>query len=202
MAPLLTSPVGGEYSGKRVAIFGGSFNPPHVAHQMAVLWTLETQPVDEVWLVPTFKHAFEKQLAPFEDRLEMCRRAAAPFGPRAQVSAIEQELAEEHSYTLHTLRALAAKHPDVAWRLIIGADILPDRGKWFRWDEVERLAPPIVVGRQGYAAPPELGTIVELPAISSTTVRARVAAGEPIDACVPKSVVSLIRERGLYRAGT
>jgi nicotinate-nucleotide adenylyltransferase len=183
-----------------VAIFGGSFNPPHVAHQMAVLWTLETQAVDEVWLVPTFKHAFEKQLAPFEDRLEMCRRAVAPLGARVQVSAIEAELAAEHSYTLHTLEALAQRHPRTSWRLIIGADILPDRGKWYRWDEVEKIAPPIIVGRQGYVAPPELGTIVELPAISSTAVRARIFAGQPIDALVPRAVASWIAERGLYKA--
>jgi len=65
----------------RVAIYGGSFNPPHVAHQLAALYVLETQPVDELWFVPCFKHPFEKALESFEDRLEMCRRAAAPLGP-------------------------------------------------------------------------------------------------------------------------
>jgi nicotinate-nucleotide adenylyltransferase len=189
---------------KTVAFFGGSFNPPHLAHQLACLTVLETRAVDEVLLVPTFKHAFEKQLAPFEDRLEMCRRAAAGLGSRLQVSAIERELAERRgpeapSYTLVTLQALAARAPGARFRLIIGADILPDRGKWYRWEEVEALAPPIVLGRQGYAAPPELGELVELPGISSTAVRARVAEGGPIDHLVPAGVVSYIVERGLYR---
>jgi nicotinate-nucleotide adenylyltransferase len=187
---------------KTVAIFGGSFNPPHVAHQMACLWVLATQSVDEVWLIPTWRHAFEKQLAPFADRLAMCRLAAAPLGPRVQVSTIEEELAGEHSRTLVTLEALSARHPDVAWRLVIGADILPERGKWYRWEEVERLAPPIVLGRQGYVAPPELGELVELPAISSTLVRARVGAGESIASLVPREVASYLGERGLYRAGS
>lgn len=185
--------------GKTVAIFGGSFNPPHVAHQLACLYALETQPIDAVWLIPTWRHAFEKQLAPFEDRLEMCRRAAAPLGPRVQVSTVERELAGEHSRTLVTLEALARQHPAHQWRLIIGADILPERGKWYRWEAVERLAPPIVLGRQGYAAPPELGPLVELPGISSTVVRARVAQGEAIDTLVPREVVGYIVERGLYK---
>ena len=44
----------------RVALFGGSFNPPHVAHQLVALYVLETQPVDELWLIPCFQHPFEK----------------------------------------------------------------------------------------------------------------------------------------------
>ena len=66
----------------RVALFGGSFNPPHVAHQLAALYVLETAPVDELWFVPAFEHAFGKPLAPFDDRLAMCELAAAALGPR------------------------------------------------------------------------------------------------------------------------
>ena len=48
----------------RVALFGGSFNPPHVAHQLVALYVLETQPVDELWFVPVYEHVFGKPLAP------------------------------------------------------------------------------------------------------------------------------------------
>ena len=184
---------------RTLAFFGGSFNPPHVAHQMVCLYVLETQPVDEVRVVPCHRHPFDKSLAPFADRLEMCRRAMAPLGGRARGSEIEAELGGESSRTLVTLEALAAREPGTAWRLIIGADILPEREKWHRWGDIERLAPPIVVGRQGYPAPPELGPLVEVSAISSTEIRARVARGEGIDAFVPRQVVAWIRERGLYR---
>ena len=44
----------------RVAIFGGSFDPPHVGHQMACLYVLATAPVEEVWFVPVYRHAFGK----------------------------------------------------------------------------------------------------------------------------------------------
>jgi nicotinate-nucleotide adenylyltransferase len=186
----------------RAAIFGGSFNPPHIAHAMASLWVLETCAVDEVWVVPCFRHAFDKQLADFEDRLEMCRLALAPLGPRVQISTVERDIDRGDgtpSRTLDTLIALGAQHASARFRLVIGADILRERGKWHRWDEVEKLAPPIVVGRQGYVAPPELGALVDMPGISSTEVRSRIAGGEPIDHLVPRAVAEYISRRGLYR---
>ncbi|HEY6038658.1 MAG TPA: hypothetical protein VIV58_30455, partial [Kofleriaceae bacterium] len=82
----------------RIALFGGSFNPPHVAHQLVALYVLETQPVDELWFVPTFVHPFHKQLVPYEDRLAMCELAAAPLGPRVKVSRAEQELAQQPDF--------------------------------------------------------------------------------------------------------
>ena len=186
-----------EFS-RTIAFFGGSFNPPHVAHQLACLVVLETQPVDEVLVVPCFRHPFDKPLASFADRLEMCRLAVAPLGSRAGVSDIEAELGGKASLTLATLEALGRRHPDAVFRLVIGADILPERGKWWRWNDVERLAPPIVLGRQGCPTPPEIGDVLELPAVSSTDIRARVAAGASIDHMVPRSVAAYIRDRGLY----
>jgi nicotinate-nucleotide adenylyltransferase len=180
-----------------VALFGGSFNPPHVAHQMACLWVLETQPVDEVLIVPTWRHAFDKALASFDDRLEMCRLAMAPLGPRVAVSSIERDLGGEASRTFLTLEALAARRPDARFRVVIGSDILPEKEKWYRWSDIERIAPPLVVGRQGY---PSAGAArVDIPGVSSTEIRARIERGDSIEGLVPRSVARYIEERGLYR---
>jgi nicotinate-nucleotide adenylyltransferase len=178
------------------AVFGGSFNPPHVAHQMACLLVLETEEVDAVLVVPTFRHPFDKQLCPYEHRLEMARLAMAPLGDRATVSDIERSLGGEASLTLHTLEALAAAHPGASLRLVIGSDILREREKWYRWDAIERLAPCIVVARAGF---PVEGSPVELPAISSTDVRARLARGESGLPLVPRAVSAYIRAHGLYQ---
>jgi len=179
------------------AVFGGSFNPPHVAHQMAALYVLETQPVDAVVVVPAYRHPFDKKLTSFEHRLEMTRLAMAPLGPRAVVSDVEREIGGEASLTLHTLQALSARHPDVSLRLVIGSDILPEREKWYRWDEVARLAPPIIIARAGFPAPDDAA--VEMPAVSSTEVRARLARGESGLPLVPRSVSDYILVHGLYR---
>ena len=66
----------GDLPERRVAIFGGSFNPPHVAHALAVVYALSVAPIDEVLVVPVFRHPFSKELAPFEDRVRMCELAA------------------------------------------------------------------------------------------------------------------------------
>jgi nicotinate-nucleotide adenylyltransferase len=186
----------------RIAVFGGSFNPPHVAHQMVALYVLETQPVDELWFVPTWRHVFGKDLASFDDRVAMCELAAAPLGARCKVSRIEEEIAPGFpvSRTLDTLAAIEARHPGAGLRLVIGADILGETAKWHRWDEVVRRAPPIVVSRGGYPRPPELAaTAVEISTLSSTEVRTHLAAGEDVSGLLPRAVIGYIAGKGLYR---
>lgn len=77
---------------KRIALYGGSFDPPHVAHVMTVAWLLSAAPVDEVWIVPVAKHFLAKVVSKFDDRVLMCRLAFGLFGDRVQVRMDEQEL--------------------------------------------------------------------------------------------------------------
>jgi nicotinate-nucleotide adenylyltransferase len=187
-----------------IALFGGSFNPPHVAHQMVVLYVLETQPIDEVWLVPTWKHAFGKDLAPYDDRIAMCELAARPLGDRVRVSRVEEEVAHRPGFvasrTLETVEALAAANPGATFRLVIGADILAETEKWYRWDELIRRAPPIVIARGGYPRPPDLvSSDIEISALSSTEVRRRLGDGGDASGLLPRSVIGYIARRGLYR---
>jgi nicotinate-nucleotide adenylyltransferase len=190
----------------RVALFGGSFNPPHVAHQMVALYVLETQPVDELWFVPTYAHPFGKALVDYEHRIAMCELAAAALGPRAQVSRAEAELAARPGFvTSHTLdlvdHAIAAGH---APRLVIGADIVHDAAKWHRWDDVVARAPPIVVGRGGHAPPPggvaAAPVPVTMPEISATHVRHLLAHGDSgVAGLVPRDVLRYIAHHHLYQ---
>jgi nicotinate-nucleotide adenylyltransferase len=178
----------------RVALFGGSFNPPHLGHQALGLMVLEACPVDELWLVPTFRHVFDKELAPFEHRVAMCRRLIAPLGSRARVCEVEAELAAERSRTLDTLEELGRRHPGIELRLVIGADILQERHRWHRWDQVVALAPPLVFQRHGFPG----GDLPAPPEVSSTEIRRRLAAGESALPLVPRSVMDYIAAQGLY----
>jgi nicotinate-nucleotide adenylyltransferase len=177
----------------RVAFFGGSFNPPHVAHQLVALYVLETARVDELWLVPCAKHPFDKVLAPFEHRQRMCELAATALGPRVHVSDIENRLGGE-SRTLVTLRALQADHPDHEFHLVVGADIEPELPLWYGAEELLRDIPRIVVGRGGFADHAGLA----MPAVSSTEVRGRISRGESVAHLVPRQVDAYIHEHGLY----
>jgi nicotinate-nucleotide adenylyltransferase len=183
--------------GREIALLGGSFNPPHVAHLMAAYWTLATQGVADVWLLPAYRHPFGKALAPFEDRVEMCRLAAAPLRG-AHVCTAEEELRDDPlcGKTARTLEHLVAKHPAFRFALVVGADILPETDKWYRWDRVQALARIIVVGREGYAPVPGAPA---LPAVSSTAIRARFARGEGVGGLVPERVRRYVEEKRLYR---
>lgn len=176
----------------RVAVYGGSFNPPHVAHGMVAAWLLWTGQCEEVWLVPVFRHAFEglhnKSLAPFETRLAWCAAFAADIDPRVRVCPIEAELPTP-SFTIETLRALRQRNPGVTLRLVVGADVLPQVPKWRAWDEIVAEFSPVLVGRVGYPSDP--GTVA-FPAVSSTEIRERLARGEPVDMLVTQGVAALL----------
>ena len=182
---------------RSIALLGGSFNPPHVAHLMAAYWTLATQDVAEVWLLPSFRHPFGKALAPFEDRVRMCELAVRALRGAAVCTA-EAELADDPlvGKTARTLEHLRAKHPSYGFALVVGADVLPETDKWYRWDRVQELARIVIVGREGY--PPVPGA-PSLPAISSTEIRARLARGEDVSGLVPRKVREYAVEKGLYR---
>jgi nicotinate-nucleotide adenylyltransferase len=186
-----------------VALFGGSFNPPHVGHVLAVTYALSVGRVDRVVVVPVFDHALGKRLESFEHRLEMARRAF-DWLPQVDVSSIEERLGTP-SRTLRTVLALESEHPEWDLRLLVGSDITGEIEKWHAWAEIERRAPPLILeraGARGAAGAPSL-----LPEVSSTEVRALLARARPGDASavelgalVPRSVLDYIFEQQLYRA--
>lgn len=177
----------------RIAIYGGSFNPPHVGHLMVIDWLRWTEQVDGIWLLPTFSHAFAKELAPFETRVALCEAATAEMSG-VSVCTIEATLAVP-SYTIDTLSVLAERHPEHRFRFVLGADALQEVDRWKSWDELLHRFPPIIVGRQGYPTP--TGAI-DFPGVSSTEIRARVRRGASIAHLVPAVIRSRIE--ALYGA--
>ncbi len=181
-----------------VLFFGGSFDPPHVAHVLCAAYALSTGNFQRLLVVPVFDHAFGKRLCPFDHRLRMCELAFADLRS-AVVSGIEAEL-DPPSYTLHTLDRLGREHPDWRLRLLVGSDVLADTSKWFGFDEVARRAPPFVVSRAGSEP---VGPAL-LPEVSSTRVRSLLAARSDaaaraeLDQLVPRAVLEYIEANALY----
>jgi nicotinate-nucleotide adenylyltransferase len=185
------------------AIFGGSFDPPHVGHVLAVHYVLMTELAERVTVVPVFQHAFHKDLAAYEDRLAMARAA---FGhlPEVEVSEVERDLPTP-SYTIHTVQALAERHPKDDLYLLVGADVLGDLERWVRFDEVRQLAPLLVLGRLGSAQDGQYPAV--LPAVSSSQVRAWLGMRPAAEAlrelawALPAPVQREIEARRLYLPG-
>ena len=177
-----------------LGIYGGSFDPPHIAHTLVCAYVLSAHRIDRLLVVPTLQHPFDKPLCPFEHRVRMFEIALRDLR-RVEISRIEEELPPP-SLTLHTLQALARREPDAALRLVIGSDLLAETHAWHRFDAVAALAPPIVVARAGHG--PSTGQPA-LPDISSTEVRRRLRAGEPLAGWLDPEVERYARAHGLYR---
>jgi nicotinate-nucleotide adenylyltransferase len=181
-----------------VGVFGGSFNPPHLAHVLALTVVLTRFDVERILVVPTFRHPFAKSLAPYEDRVKMCELAMG-FLPHVEVSRVEEELGGE-SRTLRTIEHLRTKYPNKPLRFIMGADLVVESSKWYGFDRIAALAPPIVLGRVGVDYPGAPAPV--LPSISSTEVRAKLRGADadlgPIAELVPRTVIAYARERRLY----
>jgi nicotinate (nicotinamide) nucleotide adenylyltransferase len=166
----------------RQAVYGGAFDPPHLAHVFAVAYLLGRADVDVVRVVPTADHAFGKRMAPFAERLAMVRAALGPFDARRVViDPIEAERGGV-SRTFDTMGALEAAHPgdDLAW--VVGADNLAEAHRWYRFDDLVRRWPAIVLGRPGfeaararYAGEPWFRAGPTLPDVSSTAIREALA---------------------------
>lgn len=179
-----------------ICVFGGSFNPPHLSHLLAVTIVIARYDVQRVLVVPTYQHPFAKALASYDDRVKMCELAMG-WVPKVEISRVEEELGGE-SRTLRTLEHLAKKHPGEELRFLMGADLVLESSKWYGFDRIKELAPPIVLGRVGidYEGAPK----PVLPEVSSSDIRSNIAAGQwsDVETLVPRSVASYIRERNLY----
>lgn len=183
-----------------VAVYGGSFDPPHLGHVMVVSHLLLNDPsVDKVLVVPCFQQA-GKSLTDFERRWEMCIRAFE-WLPRVEVSDIEQELGGE-SITLRTMQELKRHKPDWDLRFVMGTDLLASCETWDGWDELKQIAPPMPIGRAGISPVREGDPTPIAPLVSSTIVRKALAAGDYVAAerYLPVGVLRVIADHGLYLA--
>ncbi|HEY6019168.1 MAG TPA: nicotinate (nicotinamide) nucleotide adenylyltransferase [Candidatus Paceibacterota bacterium] len=190
----------------KIAIYGGSFNPPHTGHQMVAALVLATQDIDELWFMPTHTHMLGKQLLDYEHRFEMCRLMSKMFGNKASVSRAELRMSRQPGFkgseTVQLIRYIQEEFPKDKFRLVMGSDLLDSFVTWGGWAEIIEKAPPIVVHRSGYSTPSPLqfGKSFILPDVSSTEVKKAMLAGENVNSLVPRDVLSYIRENKLYEA--
>ena len=178
----------------KVALFGGSFNPPHIAHQLVCLYLLEYKGFDKVYLIPTYKHPFDKDLIDFEHRYRMCNLLAKPFGERSIATGIEKYLGERFggkSYTIDTVKYCKKEWPDDDFTLVVGSDILDELDKWKDIDELRKLI--------AIVAHPRMQHPITGQGVSSSRIRKLIEWGEPIVELVPSSIIEYIEKNRLYK---
>jgi nicotinate-nucleotide adenylyltransferase len=187
-----------------LGIFGGTFDPPHVGHVMAVHYVLLTSKMEAALVVPCASHPFGKQHSAFERRLEMCRLAFAHLGERVRVLDIEARR-QGPSYTIDTARELRSLHPDAEFELVIGSDITRELENWREIDALRamvrfRVLPRLeenTAAREGDQDSP-----FYLPRVSSSGLRALMREGrwEDMEGRIPANVLDYIRDNNLYQA--
>jgi nicotinate-nucleotide adenylyltransferase len=188
-----------------IGIFGGTFDPPHVGHLIAAQDACEALSLGRFIFVPAAEppHKRGRGVSPSSVRLAMLEAAVAD-NPTFEISTLELERSGP-SYTVDTLRALATEFPGATLHLLIGVDQVREFSTWYEWEEVLKLAQIVMLTRAGgeEAGPraPFVRQIVKVTRIdvSSTLVRARVAAGLSIRYLVPQAVEEIIVRAGLYR---
>jgi len=164
---------------------------------MACYFLLGVQGYDEVWLVPVFKHPFAKPLSPYENRVEMCRLAAVPFGERVKVETIESEMGTGPVYTVDMLGELRRRYPGHSFAFVVGSDALAESQCWKDFDKIRSLAKLIVLQRRGSVDSGDKATFL-LPELSSTQIRKLLVSGSPVEGLIPVAVLDYLKKEGLY----
>lgn len=197
---------GGTSPARRIGIFGGTFDPPHLGHVRVAAEVADRLKLDRVLWIPARRspHKPDAELTSDEVRLEMTR-AATRGDPRFEVSDVELRRPEP-SYSVDTLRALGERFGlGTELVLIIGLDQYEAFDAWHEPDAIRRLATLAVMDRGGAGAdePSAGGGVIRVPVeridVSSTQVRASAAAGAPLAELVPAPVARIIEREGLYR---
>ncbi len=213
-------------STERIGILGGRFDPIHLGHLATAEAARRELALDRVLLLPSGPSPHRAAPARVADayRLEMARLTAAATAPWLEIE--EAEIASpEPSYTSVTLTRLAETgyRPSQLF-FIVGADAFAEIATWHDYPAVFDRAHFVVVSRPGHPVEalrrrlPTLATRMrvatpvhapalaihlldaETPAVSSTSIRARLQAAEPVDDMVPTPVATYISTHGLYGA--
>ncbi len=198
-----------------IALFGGTFNPIHLGHLSIARAAVAELGLEKLIVIPSAKppHKTAEHLAPDADRMVMCRLAVGD-DPQIEVSDVELH-GQGPSYTVRTLRKFRERHTEAEIIFLVGTDMLRDFHLWRDFEEIVHLARIVTMPRPGVdlADLAELrsalgGAAVErlladllatpLVDISSTEIRRRVRAGQPIDDLVPPAVAHYIADHQLY----
>ncbi|MFZ0090344.1 MAG: nicotinate-nucleotide adenylyltransferase [Solirubrobacteraceae bacterium] len=195
----------------RIGILGGTFNPPHLGHLVCAQEAYRELELDQVLLIPAGMpphKPVDAEPGP-EHRLELCR-LAIEHDDRFAVSDIELHR-DGPSYTVDTLHVLSTQAPTNELVLILGGDIAAGLPRWHEPERVLELATVAIAKRRGTARSAVQRALDELHGgerarffpmprigISSTMVRRRVRAGQPIRYLVPEGVMTYIETHGLY----
>lgn len=197
------------------AIFGGSFDPPHLGHLLIARQIVETFGVEKVWFMPARRSPLKDRgpIASDRDRLEMLRLS---IGDDPVFALSDRELHREgKSFTVDTMREIRSEHPDARILFAAGMDSLLTLHAWKEPLALLDLCEFVTFRRPAFESAPS-ATDLALPEpyasrllsnifdgrlfdVSSSEIRDRIATGRDFRYLVSDPVASYIEAHGLYR---
>jgi nicotinate-nucleotide adenylyltransferase len=187
-----------------ITLFGGSFNPPHIGHQLVMTQVFELIPhLKEIWLLPDYQHSFpsKSSLAPVKHRLAMTK-LLENHRINTQTCVIDKQMSGN---TIDHLTYLKKKHPQHQFSFLMGSDNLATFTQWPQWQQLLTLMPFYIYPRVGFPLKPLKKNMHPLKHplqiitnISSTMVRNRLKANLTIKHLVPQPVAQYIKTHQLY----
>ena len=196
-----------------LGVLGGTFDPIHIGHLAVAEEAREALGLARVLFVPAGQppHKVTGSVTRVGDRVAMVQLAIAD-NPAFELSMIEVQR-DGPSYTVDTLEGLARANPEAQLHLILSAETFAELPTWHEPARLFEAARMAVVPREGYPAPDPDWLARAFPGredrveylggprleLSSTVLRARVAAGRSIRYLVPAAVEAYIADHDLYR---
>lgn len=134
-----------RWSGLRIGLFGGTFNPPHKGHIHASEIAIKYLGLDALWWLVSSGNPLKSSLGlpSLEDRVAACRDLSQ--NPRIVISDIESALKTTRSF--HTIKALKVRFPHTEFVWCAGLDIAQEFHRWYRWQDLPKEIPFAFIGR-------------------------------------------------------
>lgn len=200
----------------KIAVLGGSFDPPHIGHWLVAFQIREILNFDQVWLMPCYQHPFRKKISPAIDRFKMTQYLT---NKDKNIRVNDLELNQKKvSFTIDTLNLLSVKYPKYVFQWVIGSEQVKTFNQWKEWQKIISRFGLIIFPRQpdNHLLKEEIKTRLKLQGInqnitilqsarlittnlSSTIIRSRVKKGQTISHLVPKEVERYIINHQLYQ---
>lgn len=203
---------------ERIAVFGGTFDPPHIGHFSLAEKVLSHEYADRIIFVPALSppHKPENPISAFDERMEMLRIGIEATGEnRFSIDGLEGDREEQPSYTFDTMVELSRKYPDAELLLLIGGDSLSHLHTWYRAEELIAGWLVLTYPRKGRDNLPQIDkfwpkgiasllsdTILpfEMIDVSSTEIRKRIQNNENLKNLVFPEIIEYINRKGLYKS--
>ncbi len=196
-----------------IGVYGGTFDPVHIAHLAAAEAARESAGLSTILFVPNNRQPLKVE-GPYASGPQRLRMVQAAIAGNPAFRASDVELRQDGpSYTIATMDALARQFPGARLRFLLGLDAALGLAAWRQPARLIEDYRPIIMSRPGWSEPDWQGLerihpgarsllqIVTVPAlaIASSELRARIGAGHTVRYLIPDPVINLIEKEGLYR---